>query len=124
MDLRGQFTFRAMRDTASLFARPLIIRLCFPIGPSTVLSRIRAVVVNAIKGEVFRTLAHVRKELTEVMTPFVADENPSASVIAVGGVTRVVAATVHQTPSVVFARPRSAMNARLYKSGLGIEASA
>jgi hypothetical protein len=84
--------------------RSLIQGLLASCGPSTVLRRVRAVVVDAVEAmSIRRTYAHVREELFECV-PSAVDRDTSASVVVKGGAPLIAASVQHLRPGVVLDR--------------------
>lgn len=93
----------AIHGEKARFAR--VQNLLSARSPSAVVRRIRAVVVDAVDRMVLRwPRTHVGKKVSERVAPTFADENASASVVGIGDVVPVVAASVHGHPRQMFRR--------------------
>ncbi len=90
-------------------AAPRVQRLFAFRRPSAVVFRVARAVIHAIDGVCYRwTLAHICKEQFEVK-PSLAEGNTPASVVLIGVIGGVQAATFHGVPDAVFSRPNSTM---------------
>lgn len=86
-----------------LAGQAAITRLFCLAAPSTVLGRVRAVVVNSINRMGWRRpWPHVCVEGGEIILPLFADGNSPSSILGEFGVARIKAALLHRSPTVVF----------------------
>lgn len=99
-------SFNPCSDNGSLSAsqatshfRPPIMRLFQSRGPAAVVWRVRTIVVDALKSQAFRRLAHVLKESGEVL-PSVADLDPASTIVFVVPRLWVCASLEHLRPYV------------------------
>ena len=72
--------------------------------PPTVPGCIRAIIVDAVKGESFGAPSHVSQKRCVVITPFRAHRDPSAAVILETLVPRIEAPLFRSSPRSIFAR--------------------
>jgi len=73
-------------------------------GPSAVARRVVAVVVDTLNGQPSRTLAHIRQESREVVSPFFTHRDPAATVVLERGTAVVKASVFGGGPALVLAR--------------------
>lgn len=78
-------------------------------GPVTVLWGIRAIVVAALQGSTFRTLAHIGHEVLEALAPAVADRDAAPAVPMEVWTSRIMAAAPHVDPETILGRLARAM---------------
>lgn len=91
-----------MRD---IVGRALVIVLLFVCFPSHVAGFIVPVIINPSYGcSSERLQSHVCKEVIEGVSPFIADCNPTESIVCETWVVRIVAARSHVLPTTIFAR--------------------
>ncbi len=98
-----------MKSTSSrITRRPTVsgvLVLLASRGPSAILGRVVAVVINAIDGvRLRRAPAHIGQEVLEGMQPAGANLNPAPAVIREADAFRVIAAGFHREPRRVFDR--------------------
>lgn len=81
--------------------RPPVTGLRFRGRPFAVVDRVRAIVVDALKRVSIRALSHVSVESIKGRSPFIADGDPSAAVIVITEIVRIMAARFHALPRLV-----------------------
>src|SRR3990167_6979020 len=87
----------------------LITALCLRGCPSTVLWRVRAVVVDAVKGVTYWTRTHVTGKRGEVFSPIGAHCDTASAVARIFWAVCVVTASLGATPTAVLARAEPAV---------------
>lgn len=100
-----------VRDTIkselnSILRLPFIFLLLLISGPSTIIRRVMAIVVDTVdRVFVGRPFTHILKERLKAANPSVTDHNTSRAVVFKSWVVGVTASFFHTSPSVVFNRP-------------------
>lgn len=90
-------TCRPVSGASSLPRVPAIGVLCFTGRPSAVSRLVVPVSVDAVNSRVFRTRPHIRKKVLEAAPSF-ANGDTSATVVGVGGISRVINTPQHGHP--------------------------
>ena len=80
-------------------------------GPSAVLWRIGAIVINSVQGATREPRSHVSQECLEAIFPTGADGNSTATVSGIAAMVRIQAPLPHPTPRFVLWRPVHSMGA-------------
>lgn len=87
-----------------------IVGLSLLGGPFAIGRFVRAVVVDAVQGVLWRRpLAQVAKERGEVTLPFVTHPNPATAIVGILVIRRIVTAAAHIQPRLVLWRVASAV---------------
>lgn len=79
--------------------------------PLAILLAVWSVIVDAVYCVAFRAIAHVAEKSLKGIAPFLADGNPSASVVWIVRALRLVASAAHISPKPVFGCSVHAMSA-------------
>jgi len=101
-----------------------IVRLLYLCSPSTIIGRVRAVIVDSFDG-VLRgwTRPHVFEKSSEVIAPAVADGDPTCSIELVGSLTGIGAAGDDSAPVTILWAMRQAMSRIAFRGDLGRKAT-
>lgn len=71
-------------------------------GPPAIPWLVIPIVINPVKRESSRTLAHIGQEVFETRLPSGADGNPSSAIVFIALMRNVVTSGLHACPDVVF----------------------
>lgn len=100
--LSERLGFIVESDLSTIKNLARIVCLNFSTSPSTILRRVRAIIINTVNGQTFRSLSHVLKKSLKGFLPSVTDSDSTSSVVGKVRTFGVVTPLKNAAPSVVF----------------------